>query len=161
MKPRLRAPEPAGNAVFHHQRVLTEQPSPQMLRLARQVPIAIVGAEHHNPTVANHFQPHWPRPPPHAKAGPHFRRILPINHYRVVCRRPALPQPLSTVAITRCTRIHEDTLTEQRQLEGQGIGVRMPRKIIRANRSNIQYRHSSILFNPYVSAVGKESKALN
>src|ERR1700683_3304508 len=95
VKEGLRASEGPRNVIFDAQRTRIEPPAAQVLVVAAQTMIAVVGGLDgerrgqcpHRPTA-------HAGPPRSAKAAPHLRGILPVDDEGMVGSSAALAQPL-------------------------------------------------------------------
>ena len=100
------------------------------------------------------------RPSRHAKSTPDLGRILTVDLDGAVSGRAALTQSLGGQAVAGRARVDDHSLSAQRPLERQRVGVRMPGLVVRADTGHIDQHHAVASLHPYVAAVGQVDQAV-
>ena len=103
-----------------------------------------------------------PGTPGHPEASPHFGRIFPVDDNPIMHGRAPLPEPLRAF-LEGGAHIDDDSLSAERHLKGQRVGVPVPREIIGPEGRNVQKEGCGAVIEPHIAGgrkVGGEHHAV-
>ena len=96
-----------------------------------------------------------------AERRPDFRGVATIDDHGIVRGGSALTLALGIVLVGGRAAVHQYAAAVQRQLETQGIGMRMTRQIVGADGRDVRQQHRRPGRESCVAGIGQQARAFS